>query len=187
MCAPIAGAFRRSSNLSRGARRRAVPAAHGRARLRARRPARCSARAVFAALGLLPEAGWAWTLAPQVLVGAGLALSLGALTEAALAGRSPLRSTAAGRSPRAMRASCSDSSCSHPCSSATSTAARARRRRRAPSCAGRARRRAREDRPGAAHRERHPGDPGGCPTSIAPSPLWARTTRSPRARSCATD
>ncbi len=42
-----------------------------------------------AGLGLLPEAGWAWTLAPQLLVGAGLALSLGALTEAALAGRSP--------------------------------------------------------------------------------------------------
>ena len=42
-----------------------------------------------AALGLLPEAGWEWTLAPQILVGAGLALSLGALTEAALAGRSP--------------------------------------------------------------------------------------------------
>ena len=41
-----------------------------------------------AALGLLPEVGWAWTLAPQILVGAGLALSLGALTEAALAGRS---------------------------------------------------------------------------------------------------
>jgi predicted MFS family arabinose efflux permease len=42
-----------------------------------------------AALGLLPGASWAWTLAPQILVGAGLALSLGALTEAALAGRSP--------------------------------------------------------------------------------------------------
>jgi predicted MFS family arabinose efflux permease len=42
-----------------------------------------------AALGLLPHAGWEWTIAPQVLVGAGLALSLGALTEAALAGRSP--------------------------------------------------------------------------------------------------
>ena len=41
-----------------------------------------------AALGLLPRAGWEWTLLPQVLVGAGLALSLGALTEAALAGRS---------------------------------------------------------------------------------------------------
>jgi MFS family permease len=42
-----------------------------------------------AGLGLLPGAGWAWTLAPQLLVGAGLALSLGALTESALAGRSP--------------------------------------------------------------------------------------------------
>jgi len=42
-----------------------------------------------AALGLLPGAGWGWTLAPQLLVGLGLALSLGALTEAALAGRSP--------------------------------------------------------------------------------------------------
>ena len=41
-----------------------------------------------AALGLLPGADWAWTLAPQLLVGAGLALSLGALTEAAIAGRS---------------------------------------------------------------------------------------------------
>jgi hypothetical protein len=40
-----------------------------------------------AALGLLPGAGWGWTLAPQLLVGAGLALSLGALTEAAVAGR----------------------------------------------------------------------------------------------------
>jgi hypothetical protein len=38
---------------------------------------------------LLPSASWARTLAPQVLVGAGLALSLGALTEAAVAGRSP--------------------------------------------------------------------------------------------------
>jgi MFS family permease len=42
-----------------------------------------------AALGLLPGAGWQWTLAPQLLVGLGLALSLGALTEAAVAGRSP--------------------------------------------------------------------------------------------------
>lgn len=41
-----------------------------------------------AALGLLPGADWAWTLAPQLLIGAGLALSLGALTEAAVAGRS---------------------------------------------------------------------------------------------------
>jgi hypothetical protein len=41
-----------------------------------------------AALGLLPGAGWAWTLLPQLLVGLGLALSLGALTEAAVEGRS---------------------------------------------------------------------------------------------------
>jgi MFS family permease len=44
----------------------------------------------LAALGLLPEAGVAWTVAPQVLVGLGLGLSLGALTEAALQRRSPL-------------------------------------------------------------------------------------------------
>jgi hypothetical protein len=37
----------------------------------------------------LPGASWAWTLAPQLLIGAGLALSLGALTEAAVTGRSP--------------------------------------------------------------------------------------------------
>ena len=42
-----------------------------------------------AALGLLPGAGWQWTLLPQLLVGLGLALSLGALTEAAVEGRSP--------------------------------------------------------------------------------------------------
>lgn len=40
------------------------------------------------ALGLLPRAGVAWTLAPQILVGVGLGLTVGALTEAALAGRS---------------------------------------------------------------------------------------------------
>jgi MFS family permease len=39
------------------------------------------------ALALLPRAGWAWTLAPQVLVGAGLGLTLTALTERALRGR----------------------------------------------------------------------------------------------------
>jgi predicted MFS family arabinose efflux permease len=43
----------------------------------------------LAALALLPHAGWAWTLAPQLLVGAGLGLALAALTERALAGRSP--------------------------------------------------------------------------------------------------
>jgi MFS family permease len=44
----------------------------------------------LAALGLLPGAGIEWTFAPQVLLGAGLGLSLGALTEAALHGRAPL-------------------------------------------------------------------------------------------------
>jgi len=39
----------------------------------------------LAALALLPHADWAWTLAPQILIGAGLALTLAALTETALA------------------------------------------------------------------------------------------------------
>jgi MFS family permease len=43
----------------------------------------------LAGLALLPDASVALTLAPQALVGAGLALTLSALTEAALAGRSP--------------------------------------------------------------------------------------------------
>lgn len=42
----------------------------------------------LAGLGLLPEASVLLTLPPQALVGAGLALTLSALTEAALAGRS---------------------------------------------------------------------------------------------------
>ena len=41
----------------------------------------------LAALGLLPHAGWVWTVPPQILVGAGLGLALSALTERALAGR----------------------------------------------------------------------------------------------------
>ena len=44
----------------------------------------------LAALGLLPEATLAWTVAPQVLIGIGLGLSLGPLTEAALHDRHPL-------------------------------------------------------------------------------------------------
>jgi MFS family permease len=40
------------------------------------------------ALALLPRAGWAWTIPPQLLVGAGLGLTVAALTERALAGRS---------------------------------------------------------------------------------------------------
>jgi MFS family permease len=43
----------------------------------------------LAALGLLPRAGVAWTVPPQLLVGAGLGLTLTALTERALQGRSP--------------------------------------------------------------------------------------------------
>lgn len=42
----------------------------------------------LAGLGLLPGARWFWTLPPQVLIGIGLALALGALTETALEGRS---------------------------------------------------------------------------------------------------
>jgi predicted MFS family arabinose efflux permease len=43
----------------------------------------------LAGLGLLPDASVLLTLPPQILVGAGLALTLSALTEAALEGRSP--------------------------------------------------------------------------------------------------
>jgi len=43
----------------------------------------------LAALGLLPSADLAWTVAPQVLVGVGLGLSLGPLSERALHGRHP--------------------------------------------------------------------------------------------------
>jgi predicted MFS family arabinose efflux permease len=42
----------------------------------------------LAALGLMPGSGWWWTVPAQVLVGIGLALALGGLTDAALAGRS---------------------------------------------------------------------------------------------------
>jgi MFS family permease len=42
----------------------------------------------LAGLAFLPRAGWAWTLPPQLLVGAGLGLALAALTERAVAGRS---------------------------------------------------------------------------------------------------
>ena len=41
----------------------------------------------LAALAVLPRAGWAWTIPPQILVGAGLGLALAALTERAVAGR----------------------------------------------------------------------------------------------------
>ncbi|MBA2643078.1 MAG: MFS transporter [Actinobacteria bacterium] len=38
-------------------------------------------------LAFLPRAGWAWTLVPQLLIGAGIGLTLAALTERAVAGR----------------------------------------------------------------------------------------------------
>ena len=41
----------------------------------------------LAALGWLPEAGAAWTVPPQLAIGAGLGLALSALTQRALAGR----------------------------------------------------------------------------------------------------
>ena len=41
----------------------------------------------LAALAFLPHAGWAWTIAPQLLIGAGIGLGFVALTERALAGR----------------------------------------------------------------------------------------------------
>src|SRR4029079_1966362 len=39
------------------------------------------------ALALMPRAGWGWTPPPQLLVGAGLGLTVGGLTELALRGR----------------------------------------------------------------------------------------------------
>lgn len=50
----------------------------------------------LAALGLLPEAHWGWTVAPQILVGTGIALSLPGLTEVALGGRDARGRRAAG-------------------------------------------------------------------------------------------
>jgi len=43
----------------------------------------------LAALGVLPGSDWWWTVVPQLAVGVGLGLTLSALTERALAGRSP--------------------------------------------------------------------------------------------------
>ena len=39
------------------------------------------------ALALMPRAGWGWTIPPQILVGAGLGLTVAGLTELALRGR----------------------------------------------------------------------------------------------------
>ena len=41
----------------------------------------------LAALALMPRAGWGWTIPPQILVGAGLGLTVSGLTEHALRGR----------------------------------------------------------------------------------------------------
>ena len=41
----------------------------------------------LAALALMPRAGWGWTIPPQILVGAGLGLTVAGLTELALRGR----------------------------------------------------------------------------------------------------
>jgi MFS family permease len=41
----------------------------------------------LAALALMPRAGWAWTVPPQLLVGGGLGLTVAGLTELALRGR----------------------------------------------------------------------------------------------------
>jgi MFS family permease len=41
----------------------------------------------LAALGLLPRTGWAWTIPPELLVGAGLGMTVAALTAQALEGR----------------------------------------------------------------------------------------------------
>ncbi len=41
----------------------------------------------LAALALMPRAGWGWTIPPQILVGAGLGLTVGGLTGLALHGR----------------------------------------------------------------------------------------------------
>ncbi|HSI97803.1 MAG TPA: MFS transporter [Gaiellaceae bacterium] len=41
----------------------------------------------LACLALMPRSGWTWTVAPQILVGAGIGLALLALTDRAVAGR----------------------------------------------------------------------------------------------------
>ena len=50
----------------------------------------------LALLGLLPDADWRWVVAPQVLVGIGIAFSLPGLTEMAVGGRDPAGRRASG-------------------------------------------------------------------------------------------
>jgi MFS family permease len=70
-----------------------VAIAVGRSRPRALGPVQGVACGVIllagglAALALMPRAGWGWTIPPQVLVGAGLGLTVRGLTELALRGR----------------------------------------------------------------------------------------------------
>jgi hypothetical protein len=68
---------------------RLAPAGSAPARIRAGAGAILIAGGLFA-LSLLPDAAWGWLIPPQIAIGAGLALSIGALTEDALRGRSPL-------------------------------------------------------------------------------------------------
>src|SRR4029450_7553558 len=90
----------------------------------------------LAALALLPRAGWAWTLVPQVLIGVGVGLALAALTEQALEGRGdvvhrgwavPPPPTAPGPSPRGTPASSSACSSSRRSSRRRSSGTRTRR------------------------------------------------------------
>ena len=67
------------------------------------------------ALAFMPRAAWAWTIPPQILVGAGLGLALAGLTELALPAAPTRSCTAAGRSRRATQASWSACSCSRRC------------------------------------------------------------------------
>ncbi len=84
-------------------------------------------------LALLPGAQLVWTLAPQVLIGLGLGLSVDSLTAAALRDRIHARFTGAGRSPRGMPAWWSASRSSPRSSPPTCATPRPRPRRR--SCA----------------------------------------------------
>ena len=69
----------------------------------------------LAALALMPRAGWGWTIPPQLLVGAGLGLTVGGLTELALAGRAEQVVHGGWTIAARTRASSSGCSCWRPC------------------------------------------------------------------------